>query len=133
MVLTFEQKKKASEQFKKKAENMDNITILHAADKGRSKFERMDAAPPNALVKFWHEIKMLISLLKDYISGRYKKIPFTSIATVAAAIAYFVSPIDVIPDFIPGIGYLDDAAVIGFVLSILHDELREYKDWKRNL
>lgn len=112
---------------------MDNVTILHAADKGSRKFERMDSAPPNALVNLWHEIKMLISLLNNYISGHYKKIPFTSIAAVAAAIAYFVSPIDVIPDFIPGIGYLDDAAVIGFVLNMLHDDLVKYKNWKMKL
>lgn len=133
MALTSKQEKEASEQFNKKAEEIDNVTILQAADKGRTKFERMDAYPPSALVKVWHEIKMLISLLNDYITGHYKKIPLASIVAIAAAIAYFVSPIDVIPDFISGLGYLDDATVIGFVLSMLHDDLSEYKDWKKNL
>ncbi len=40
-------------------------------------------------------------------------------AKLAAAIAYFVSPIDVIPDVIPGIGYLDDLALAAYVLNAI--------------
>jgi len=131
MILLFKQKKEAEKQFKKNSDTMDNTTILHAADMGQAKFTTMDESPPNSLSKLWQEIKVMISLLRDYMAGNYKTIPFTTIAAIAGAIIYFVSPLDVIPDFIPGLGYLDDAAVIGLALSLVHDDLVKYKAWMK--
>lgn len=132
MILSFKQKQEAEKQFKKNSETMDNTTILQAADRGQAKFTNMDDSPPNVLAKLWQDIKVMLSLLRDYIAGDYKDISFTTIAAIAGAIVYFVSPVDVIPDFIPGLGYIDDAAVIGLALSFAHDDLVKYKDWIKN-
>lgn len=43
---------------------------------------------------------------------------------------YVVSPLDPIPDAVPGIGFLDDAAVIGYVISAVRDELDTFRDWE---
>lgn len=129
MILNFDQKKSAEKKFRENSENMDNAAILQAANRGEAKFTNMDGAPPNSLIKLWQEIKIMLSLLKDYMAGNYKAIPFTTIAAIAGAIVYFVSPLDVIPDFIPGLGYLDDAAVIGLALSFARDDLMKYKAW----
>jgi len=40
-------------------------------------------------------------------------------AILFAALAYFVLPFDLIPDFIAGIGFTDDAAVIAMALSVV--------------
>ena len=49
---------------------------------------------------------------------------------IAGAIAYVVLPTDIIPDFIPGIGFVDDAFVIGAVISKLKGEIENYKRFK---
>ena len=47
-----------------------------------------------------------------------------------ASLLYFVSPVDLIPD-VPGIGQVDDVAVIGFALKIAHDDLLQYEEWRK--
>ncbi|MFE4525456.1 YkvA family protein [Cytobacillus firmus] len=49
---------------------------------------------------------------------------------IIASILYFVSPIDLVPDFLIGMGILDDAAVLGFAVSQISGELEKFKDWK---
>jgi uncharacterized membrane protein YkvA (DUF1232 family) len=62
--------------------------------------------------------------------ARYIKIPLRSLAAILAALTWFLSPFDLICDFIPVIGYLDDIFVIGLALKLCHDDLREFKAWR---
>jgi len=77
------------------------------------------------------EVPALASLLKSYIQKEYTDIPFGSIIAVISALAYFVSPIDIIPDAIPGIGHIDDAFVVGTCLKLVEDDIRDYLEWRR--
>ena len=76
--------------------------------------------------------KLLCSLLKDYYNGTYRNVPWKFIAAIGFAVAYLISPIDVIPDFIPLVGFVDDAAVFGLVVKSFMSEIEEYKTWKKN-
>ncbi|MGD8861694.1 MAG: YkvA family protein [Myxococcales bacterium] len=53
------------------------------------------------------------------------KTPFWVKATAATALAYLISPLDAIPDFIPIAGYTDDASVIYAALTVLHGHIRD--------
>ena len=70
------------------------------------------------------------SMVADYANGRYKEIPKETIVAVVAAIVYVVSPIDLIPDAIPVVGYADDAALVSFVLPHVHKDIESYRNWK---
>ena len=74
------------------------------------------------------DLKLFVSLTKDYRSGAYKKFPLLSVAGIVFTLAYIISPIDLIPDYIIGIGQIDDAAVVGFCLYLLRKDLRKYKE-----
>jgi uncharacterized membrane protein YkvA (DUF1232 family) len=74
--------------------------------------------------------RLLLSLVKDYATGKYRDIPFWVIGSSAVCLLYILSPIDLIPDVIPVIGYLDDAAVLGLTLKLVNTELQRYKAWK---
>ncbi|MDR7002346.1 YkvA family protein [Neobacillus niacini] len=80
----------------------------------------------NALGK----LERLIELIKAYSKGEYRNISKSTLATVIGAILYFVSPIDMIPDFIVGLGIVDDAAVIGYAIKKISGELDEFEKWK---
>lgn len=76
------------------------------------------------------DLPVLLRLVRAWIGGDYRRIPLKAIVLVLAAALYFVNPLDLIPDFLPIIGYLDDAAVIGYVLRTLHDEVERFRDWE---
>ncbi|WP_102271703.1 YkvA family protein [Cytobacillus massiliigabonensis] len=80
----------------------------------------------------WEKFQLLIELVRSWSSGEYRAISKKSILFIIASILYFVSPIDIIPDFLIGLGIVDDAAVIAFAIKQLTDELEKYKIWKRN-
>jgi len=75
------------------------------------------------------DLKLYVSLIKDYRSGAYKKFPFLSAAGIVFTLVYIISPIDLIPDYIIGLGQIDDAAVVAFCLYLLRRDLRKYKEW----
>jgi uncharacterized membrane protein YkvA (DUF1232 family) len=49
--------------------------------------------------------------------ARDPRVPWTVKAALAGLAVYLASPIDIIPDWIPGVGYLDDVLALGFVAS----------------
>lgn len=84
------------------------------------------------LEKVWNSLILMGPAVLDWTTGKYKKIPVGSIIAIVGALIYFLSPIDVIPDFIPGIGYIDDVFVISLVISQINDDLEKYKIWREN-
>jgi uncharacterized membrane protein YkvA (DUF1232 family) len=82
------------------------------------------------LGEVWSYLTALFRLLKAYSSGKYRDIPWSSMVLVIVAIIYFVSPVDLIPDVIAGIGFLDDAAVIGIVVAQIKADLDNFLAWE---
>ena len=77
-------------------------------------------------------VPAMISLVRSYVKKEYTEIPLGSILGIISAIIYIVSPIDLIPDFLPaGAGYIDDAAVLILCLKAgAEDDVKEYQNWR---
>jgi len=80
--------------------------------------------------RFFGKIKLFIEMVKEYFQGNYREIPVKTIILITAALIYFVSPVDAIPDFLIGIGFVDDGAVIAYVFSALNEDIESFKTWK---
>ncbi len=130
MEMSKEQEEKARRQFEEDIKNVDQDDVEYASKKGQSKINEFGNNPPNALVKLWNDIKLMVALIADYVDGNYKEVPWNVIASIVGAVVYFASPVDVIPDFIPGFGYLDDALVIKLALGFAKSDLEKYQTWK---
>ena len=76
------------------------------------------------------DIPLLVSLVKSYIDGEYKEIPYNSIVAIVATLLYVISPFDIIPDILPGVGFADDAVAVAFCVKMIHDDLEKYKTWR---
>ncbi|WP_121667659.1 YkvA family protein [Mesonia aquimarina] len=74
--------------------------------------------------------KLMLSMLKDYRKGIYHNVPWFTIASIVFALLYVLNPFDLIPDFIPGLGYIDDLSVLSIGLRFIETDLHEYLDWK---
>ena len=135
---------------KKHAVKLDTTTLTEAVKKTHTKAEEYARDPKKAkelldvalkkskgyesdkgpLADSWNYLTALFRLLQAYIRQEYVDIPWGSIVMVIGAIIYFVSPVDLIPDFIPVAGLIDDAAVIGFVVAQIKSDLDNFLAWE---
>lgn len=75
-------------------------------------------------------LPIMVSLLRDYVKGEYLGLPLKSLLALTSALIYFVSPIDFIPDTIPGLGFLDDIAVILHCWKCIEEDVFRYMAWR---
>ena len=92
--------------------------------------DKINKAYP-ALKSALNNVQVLYALFKDAARGKYN-LPPASVAMIGGGLLYFVLPADLIPDFIPVIGYLDDLAVLTTIMNALNKEISEYRKWKEN-
>ena len=76
------------------------------------------------------DVPVMVNMVKDYIRKKYRRVPLKTITMITAALIYLVNPNDAVPDYLPGVGYLDDAAVMNFVLVSVKEDVEKYKEWK---
>ncbi|MFQ5637966.1 MAG: YkvA family protein [bacterium] len=97
--------------------------LLEEAEKKAERHKRV-------LEKVWTDLQSLIRMAKAWIRGEYKEMPWQTIIFAMAGIIYFVNPFDIVPDFLPSVGFLDDATVIGFVLKSIKQDIEEFLHWE---
>lgn len=83
------------------------------------------------LGEFQTSVQLLIRMVKAYASGEYKDLPWKSLVSIIAVLVYFVSPIDLIPDFLPVIGITDDVALVVWLIKTLGDDVRKFAEWEK--
>lgn len=79
---------------------------------------------------FREKISLLTRLLKAYVKGDYRTIPWKTLTRIIAVLVYFLSPIDVIPDLLPVIGFTDDIALVVWLFNAIADDLEAFRQWE---
>lgn len=82
------------------------------------------------LARLFQNLKLLLPLIRDYWKGNYRDVSIRSIVIFLMGLTYIISPIDIIPDYIIGLGQIDDVAILGLSLYFLEKDLITYKKWK---
>ena len=91
--------------------------------------------------KFWRKLKREVAsvpFLEDVLTAHYcafdRNTPVHVKAVLIGAIAYFVMPDDLIPDYLPIIGYADDAAVLGMAIKLMSSHIKlEHREAARRM
>ncbi len=121
--------KVAYNRYKSKAEKYtkDKRKASALINKASAKSKKNKAS----LKGIWDSLVTMTQMLKAWVTGEYKQIPYRTLVLLFVGILYFVTPIDIIPDFIIGVGMLDDVAVIGFIIKGIQKDLDRYTFWKK--
>jgi uncharacterized membrane protein YkvA (DUF1232 family) len=85
---------------------------------------------PNKMRLVASQTELMMELVDDFRTGNYRHIPWRSLAVCAGAILYTVSPADLVPDVIVGLGLLDDLAVVAIAARFIRDDLKAYCAFK---
>ena len=80
--------------------------------------------------KYKHKIILMFEFLKDVKQKNYTETPWKTLAAITFTVLYIINPLDLVPDFIPFLGYIDDITVFGFVLQLVNKDLESYEEWK---
>ena len=75
------------------------------------------------------QLQFMYKYILDVYNGNYTNYNLTSLIIAIAAIIYVVTPIDILPDVLPIIGWTDDVTVILYVFDIINAELEQYKQF----
>jgi uncharacterized membrane protein YkvA (DUF1232 family) len=69
-------------------------------------------------------------LFRAYVRGEYRAVRLRTVLAVVAGLVYFLSPIDLVPDLLFGLGFTDDAAVLALVFTLVRRELVGFLAWE---
>lgn len=107
-----------------KAKSSDVERVLEQREKIFSKAKR------GPLAKALGSLRELIALVAAYANGSYRAVPWSTIAAAVGCLVYVLSPLDFIPDFVPGVGLIDDAAVLAAAVKLIGRDLAAFRAWK---
>ena len=120
--------KKLFEQSIDKAQNLDLPGLSDLSQKSIDKLDQHRSK----LDSLGGEVTDLADLVGHWAKGTYRHIPWSSIVSSAAALLYFLNPFDFVPDFLVGIGLLDDLTVIAFVVKAIASDLDKFREWRKD-
>ena len=129
--MDFEKKYKENyyESFEKKAEK-----IITNADKTskliNDAMEKVNKIIKGPVEEIWDNLLVFFDLMSDWLKGNYRNIPIGSIIMIVASIIYFLTPFDIIPDFIVGLGYIDDMSIISYTFRQIQTDIDKYQVWR---
>jgi len=102
------------------------ITILNeAADKLAD-----ENSKDNKFKQLFDVALTLVRMVRDYVKGDYREIQTSTIISGIAVLLYVISPLDLVPDFVPVLGFLDDLAIISWFMGKFKVEISHYRTWE---
>jgi uncharacterized membrane protein YkvA (DUF1232 family) len=121
--------KKPDEEFVKEgAQDIQPKDIEKVDEKSEDIQKIFNARGP--LKRFIMDARVLTALIKDWRAGKYRQALYGTIAAVAFTLLYVFNPFDLVPDFLPFLGVLDDVTVMGALLMLVERDLNKYRNWK---
>jgi uncharacterized membrane protein YkvA (DUF1232 family) len=91
---------------------------------------RMESIPKTPFKELWAYLQTMLRLIRAYYRGDYRQIGVANLVIIIGAIIYVLDPWDLIPDFIPGLGFMDDATVLAFAVQKTRQTLDDFTAWE---
>jgi uncharacterized membrane protein YkvA (DUF1232 family) len=86
--------------------------------------------PKQPFKDYWPYLQAMLRLIRAHHSGEYKQVSNDALLWIVTALNYLVDPFDLIPDRTPFLGFIDDAAVVEFVVDRTRQTLDDFMTWE---
>ena len=86
--------------------------------------------PRHPFKENWPYVQTMLRLVRAYERGEYRQVSNDALMWIVAGLNYLVDPFDLIPDKTPFLGFVDDAAVVEFVVDRTRETLDEFMTWE---
>lgn len=107
------------------SERLGKRHLLRLAQKKGRLAQSLDDVPER-MRQVAQQARLALELLDDFKAGKFRDVPWHSVAILSGAVHYLVSPVDVIPDKLPGLGHLDELALLSVAVRLTQKDLRRY-------
>jgi uncharacterized membrane protein YkvA (DUF1232 family) len=120
--------------YKEKAASVlkDNKRVQVLLSSSKSKLQSI-VDNNEKLKEFTEKVSLMIRMLKAQFTGDYRDFPWKSLVMIAGALIYFITPFDLIPDFIPALGLTDDATIVYWIYQSLQVDVDKFKQWENTI
>lgn len=116
--------KKELERLKKSEWSQESAQKILQSEK---RLDKITLAP--ALKECAADVKLFFAMLRDFVTKKYPYLPLRVCIVVVGALAYLLAPLDFLPDFLPALGLVDDAALIALCVKFAAQDIDDYKAW----
>lgn len=100
--------------------------VVQEAEAIESRFHR-----DGPLERLLDDGRLLLHLVRDAWNGSYRQVPRWTLSAAVFALLYVLNPLDLVPDALPVVGALDDAAVVSLSLLLMEQDLLAYRSWRQ--
>ncbi|HTO15530.1 MAG TPA: DUF1232 domain-containing protein [Edaphocola sp.] len=97
---------------------------MNIKSKSFTPFQRL-----RSIIRIFQKRKIIIPMFKDFYAGRYQ-MPWARMLLFVFTLAYLIWPLDIVPDFIIGLGWIDDIIIFAFAADRMEEELIKYQQFK---
>jgi uncharacterized membrane protein YkvA (DUF1232 family) len=88
------------------------------------------AVPRDSFKEYWPYLQTMLRLVRAHHRGEYEQATNDALLWIVAALNYLIDPFDLIPDKTPFLGFIDDAAVVEFVVDRTRQTLDDFMTWE---
>jgi len=89
--------------------------------------------PKKPFAELWGYFQAMLRLIRAYYRGEYRAISVTNLVMIVGAIIYVLNPWDLIPDWLPGLGFVDDATILAFAVQKTREALDDFTSWESSV
>ena len=86
--------------------------------------------PREPFKELWAYFQAMLRLIRAYYRREYRNVPLQNLVMIIGAIIYILNPFDLIPDWIAGLGFADDAVVLAFAVRQTRQTLDDFMTWE---
>ena len=110
------------------AKNVTEKEVEQVAEHAEEIEDKFKSSGP--LGRYIEDARLMLSLIKDYWRGDYRKILWFTVAAIAFVFLYVLNPLDLLPDALPFVGLVDDSLAFSVAFRLVEKDLKKYKAWK---